>query len=81
MKDENNDLRARTKEFAIRVIRMYSALPKSAEAQVLGKQVLRQVVEKRYEEAGMRGASERKSEAYNLYVERMSERQHRRPAP
>jgi four helix bundle protein len=35
------DLQIRTKEFALRVIRMYSALPKSTEAQVLGKQVLR----------------------------------------
>ena len=34
-------MRERTKEFAIRVIRMYSTLPKSNEAQVLGKQVLR----------------------------------------
>jgi four helix bundle protein len=41
MNDENKDLRDRTKEFAIRVIRMYSNLPKSTEAQVLGKQVLR----------------------------------------
>jgi four helix bundle protein len=41
MKDEGMDLRERTKEFAMRVVRMYSALPKSAEAQVLGKQVLR----------------------------------------
>jgi four helix bundle protein len=41
MKDENKDLRERTKDFAIRVIRMYSTLPKSAEARVLGKQVLR----------------------------------------
>ncbi len=39
-KDER-DLRQRTKEFALRVVRMYSALPKSTEAQVLGKQVLR----------------------------------------
>jgi four helix bundle protein len=46
MKDEGKeqepkDLQIRTKEFALRVIRMYSALPKSTEAQVLGKQVLR----------------------------------------
>ncbi len=41
LKDESKDLRERTKEFAIRVVRMYSALPKSTEAQVLGKQVLR----------------------------------------
>ena len=38
---EPKDLQIRTKEFALRVIRMYSALPKLAEAQVLGKQVLR----------------------------------------
>jgi four helix bundle protein len=46
MKDEvttakPKDLRVRTKDFALRVIRMFSALPKTAEAQVLGKQVLR----------------------------------------
>jgi four helix bundle protein len=35
------DLRQRTKEFALRIIRLYGALPKSTEAQVIGKQVLR----------------------------------------
>lgn len=35
------DLRKRTKAFALRIVRMYCALPKSTEAQVLGKQVLR----------------------------------------
>ncbi len=36
------DLRARTKAFALRVIRMYSKLPRNNTiAQVLGKQVLR----------------------------------------
>ena len=34
-------LRDRTKNFALRVMRLYSALPKSTEAQVIGKQVLR----------------------------------------
>jgi len=34
-------LRDRTKEFALRVIRLYTALPKSTAAQVIGKQVLR----------------------------------------
>jgi four helix bundle protein len=38
-KEEN--LRATTKDFALRVLRMYSGLPKTTEAQVLGKQVLR----------------------------------------
>lgn len=41
MKDERTDLRDRTKKFAIRVVRLYSILPKSTEAQVMGKQVLR----------------------------------------
>ena len=35
------DLRVRTKEFALRIIRLFVALPKSTEAQVLGKQILR----------------------------------------
>ena len=35
------DLRQRTKAFALRVIRLYCALPKTTEAQVLGKQLLR----------------------------------------
>lgn len=35
------DLRERTKDFALSVVRMFSALPKTTEAQILGKQVLR----------------------------------------
>ncbi len=35
------DLKARTRNFALRVIGLYSALPKTTEAQVIGKQVLR----------------------------------------
>ncbi len=35
------DLKQRTKSFALRIIRLYGVLPKSTEAQVLGKQVLR----------------------------------------
>lgn len=34
-------LTQRTKDFALRIIRMYSSLPKSSVAQVLGKQILR----------------------------------------
>jgi four helix bundle protein len=41
MSYENNDLRERTKQFALRVVRFYSSLSKSTEAQVMGKQVLR----------------------------------------
>ena len=35
------NLKTRTKNFALAVIRMYVALPKRTEAQVLGSQVLR----------------------------------------
>ena len=42
MDEQPQDLRPRTKAFALRVIRMYSKLEKrDAVAQVLGKQVLR----------------------------------------
>jgi four helix bundle protein len=34
-------LRDRTKDFALRVVRLYLALPKDAVAQVMGKQLLR----------------------------------------
>lgn len=39
--EQFRDLRERTKAFALRVIRLYSSLPKTTEAQVIGKQVLR----------------------------------------
>ena len=35
------DLKIRTKQFALRIIRLYTSLPKTTEAQVIGKQVLR----------------------------------------
>jgi four helix bundle protein len=38
---QKHDLKQRTKDFALRVIRLYVALPKSTEAQVMGKQALR----------------------------------------
>lgn len=46
MKDEKDtkqpfDLRERTKAFALRIIRMFVALPKTEEARVIGRQVLR----------------------------------------
>jgi four helix bundle protein len=42
MKDEGNtDLVERTMEFALRIVRMFVSLPKSEEARVLGRQVLR----------------------------------------
>ncbi len=41
MQKDGADLRNRTKEFALHIIRMFSAVPKTTEAQVLGKQLLR----------------------------------------
>lgn len=38
---KHRDLRARTKAFALSVIRVYSTLPNTTAAQVIGKQVLR----------------------------------------
>jgi four helix bundle protein len=37
----NEDLRLRTKAFALRIIRMFTALPRTEVARVLGKQALR----------------------------------------
>ncbi|HWR13860.1 MAG TPA: four helix bundle protein [Terriglobales bacterium] len=36
-----DELRARTKKFAIRIVRLFRALPRRTDAQVLGKQLLR----------------------------------------
>jgi four helix bundle protein len=44
MKDEGGrmrDLKERTREYALRIVRLYAAMPKSSTAQVLGKQLLR----------------------------------------
>lgn len=41
MQNEEKDLRDRTKQFALRIIEMFSLIPKTTEAQVLGKQLLR----------------------------------------
>jgi four helix bundle protein len=45
MKDEAEqpafDLRVRTKDFALRIVKMFAALPKTEEARVLGRQALR----------------------------------------
>ncbi len=35
------DLRARTKKYALRIIRLYASLPKTTLAQTIGKQLLR----------------------------------------
>ena len=38
---KESDLKRRTKDFALRIVKLYVALPKTTEAQVLGKQILR----------------------------------------
>ena len=41
MQHYDYDLRTRTRDFALRIIRLFGRLPKSTEAAVLGRQVLR----------------------------------------
>ena len=41
MASKPEDLRERTKKFALRIIRLFRALPRSGDAQVIGKQLLR----------------------------------------
>jgi four helix bundle protein len=41
MSDEKDDLRQRTKSFALRVIKLYESLPRSGSAHVLAHQLLR----------------------------------------
>ena len=41
IRNERRDLSERTKAFALKIIRLYSSLSRRAEAQVIGKQVLR----------------------------------------
>jgi|SRR5579884_2800756 len=38
---ERVDLRVRTKQFALRVVRLFAALPKCAQAEVIGRQLIR----------------------------------------
>lgn len=39
--EQPQELGKRTKDFALRIIKLYTALPKTTEAQVIGKQVLK----------------------------------------
>lgn len=41
VEEKGRDLRERTKEYALRIIRLYGTLPRTTEAQVIGKQLLR----------------------------------------
>ena len=41
MPSQPEELRERTKQFAIRIVKMFRSLPKTDEGRVLGKQVLR----------------------------------------
>lgn len=78
-------LRDRTKQFALRIIRMFGALPKTTEAQVMGKQVLRSgtSVAANYREASrarsdaeflsIMGIVERELDETALWLERLVE--------
>ena len=39
--NELSDLKDRTRQFALAIVRFYMTLPKTTEAQILGKQLLR----------------------------------------
>jgi four helix bundle protein len=41
MKNAQNPLRPRTKAFALRMVRLFASLPRSDEARIIGKQMLR----------------------------------------
>lgn len=41
MAEQESPLRQRTKAYALRIIKLYGALPKKSEAQVIGQQLLR----------------------------------------
>ncbi|MDD5087591.1 MAG: four helix bundle protein, partial [bacterium] len=41
MEDKNFTLRERTRDYALRIIRLYGSLPKTTTAQVIGRQFLR----------------------------------------
>jgi four helix bundle protein len=41
MESQPEQLKKRTKQFALRIVRLFRALPRSAEAQVMGRQLLR----------------------------------------
>ena len=41
MRSQPEELRERTKQFAIRIVKLFRSLPKTDEARVLGRQVLR----------------------------------------
>jgi len=41
MNKQPSDLKVRTRQFALQIIRLYSSLPKTTEVQVIGKQMLR----------------------------------------
>jgi len=41
MSNQHEELRKRTKQFALRILKMFRSLPRSPEAQIIGKQLLR----------------------------------------
>jgi four helix bundle protein len=41
MKDDNKDLKERTKRFALKIIRLVASLPRTREADIIGRQLLK----------------------------------------
>lgn len=75
MSEHESPLRPRTKAYALRIIKLYSSLPKTAEAQVIGQQLLRSgtSVGANYRE-GSRGRSNAEMAAkFDLCIQELDE--------
>ena len=75
MGEQESPLRSRTKAYALRIIKLYGALPKTTEAQVIGKQLLRSgtSVGANYRE-GSRGRSNAEMAAkFDLCIQELDE--------
>ncbi|MBX0330171.1 four helix bundle protein [Oscillochloris sp. ZM17-4] len=75
MSEQESPLRPRTKAYALRIIKLYGALPKTPEAQVIGQQLLRSgtSVGANYRE-GSRGRSNAEMAAkFDLCIQELDE--------
>ena len=63
----NSDLKIRTKDYALSVIRLFAELPKRAETQVMGRELLRSDTSARPSESrkGIKSASAEKESSYD----------------
>jgi len=75
MESKQEELRARTKKFALRIIRLFKSLPHSPEAQILGKQLLRSgtSVGENYRAAGRARSAAEFSAKIGIVVEEADE--------